>query len=178
MIAPSHGPGMIAHFQPNLMELDESSSNSWGLFGSDGVRGEAGAQGFKPSSNFTTPLEVMPDNILDSEDPHIGASADSFPGGADTEEVSRPPEDSSFGGLDKENSLQAEALPGVGFQEGSTVGMWSDHCEPAYIGGGGGGKGPQIAGETLAAGQFASTQVSSLGTRRGVVPTQLLMNST
>ena len=159
---------MIAHFQPNLMELDESSSNSWGLFGGEGVRGEGGADGFKPSSNFTTPLEVMPDNILDTEEPHLGASADSFPTGTDTEQT-RPPEDSSFQGIDKDNSLQAEELPG--FQEGGTVGMWSEHCDPAYISGGGEAEGAPSAGEAFATQQLATSQVSSPYIRRGAVST-------
>ena len=155
---------MIAHFQPNLMELDESSSNSWGLFGSEGVREDGSAEGFKPSSNFTTPLEVMPDNILDSEDPHMLPPADSYPSGNGTEQASRPPEEPSFGGLDKEDSLQSEALTGVGFQEGSAVGMWSDHSEPAYISSGDGGKGVHSAGDAFVAGQCAATHVSSPGT--------------
>lgn len=145
------------------MELDENSSNSWGLFGNEGVRESGPAEGFKTSDNFTAPLEVMPDNILDSDEPHLLHHTASYSDDSNVEQSNRSPEESTFGGLEKEtDNLQAEMLQGVGFQEGSAVDMWTDPTEPAYLGGGGGGeeKGAESTEESFAAGECTASQVN------------------
>ena len=61
--------GVADNFRQGLLEMDEDSSNSWGLFQNQPAPKTVPEDTFQPSSeNFTTPLEEMPDNILDSEE--------------------------------------------------------------------------------------------------------------
>ena len=61
--------GVADNFRQGLLEMDEDSSNSWGLFTNPSAPKTNNEDSFRPpSSDFTAPLEEMPDNILDSED--------------------------------------------------------------------------------------------------------------
>ena len=61
--------GVADNFRQGLLEMDEDSSNSWGLFTNPSAPKTNNEDSFRPpSGDFTTPLEEMPDNILDSED--------------------------------------------------------------------------------------------------------------